>query len=332
MAQAHPEEKPEDDLTAVLGRFRAWNLKSPDTLADEAQEAVHAALQEVSYEEALDAHRSRRRGAKPDQLNNGDRRVEQPPFHTRAGTKPALLQRAAKPKADTGSLQQVAGKKSAPRAKPAINRQEASNLKRSLDADKPAPTRTRPRKASSQQTGKGSGLPRLLPAQAGPTNTQDPDRRGAVATFESILKQSLRSVLTRPEEKQHANAGRSRETADAQDQLIKGPGRQPARAKQLTGKSRRSSSEKSPTRTPQDEAGASLSAYMRQCTIDVQVLRGLLAQTITDLHGVPTMRIQRPTPPPIRPVVPAGIAPLREGFVTRLKGLLFGRVDFNRSL
>lgn len=67
------------------------------------------------------------------------------------------------------------------------------------------------------------------------------------------------------------------------------------------------------------EAGVTLAAYMRQCTLDVHVLRALLNQNAGEPKTNPRLAaLQRATPSP-------GFSVDGDTFITRFKALLFGR-------
>ena len=65
------------------------------------------------------------------------------------------------------------------------------------------------------------------------------------------------------------------------------------------------------------EAGLPLAAYMRQCTLDVEVLRKLLKQTISDIRAFEASASQPLLAAPARE--PAPVRPSRPGLFKRLR-------------
>lgn len=356
LAQPHQSlhQSKEEDITAVLGRFKAWNTgvdaqQEPETKA-------FAGLEEISYEEALG--------------EVGRRRI----LARAASTRQVDLSSAIKAARDTVSLS-TASQLQAKQAKT-----DSSAVPTPLMADKlfetaPA-SKVKETIAMAAETAlftAGAGRPTkvaisreaaLQPQKkAAAVRTSASSRQKADATMLAASPDSLPTkrtarpkTLTSPKAVGSgvnallSSSGRSQPTFKAvlEDRLAndRKPGsptvavRGSARATPVVSaktsmvpwvesqsvslKLRISAGEHATIKAGASEAGLPLAAYMRQCTLDVEVLRKLLKQTIADIRSLEPSAGQPLLAAPVRET--GYTKSLRPGLLKRLKNAWLDRV------
>jgi hypothetical protein len=354
MALLQPHPPKEDDITSVLGRFKAWNA-GLDARQEEQVEPF-TGLQEISYEEALADLGPRRTLPRPLAAPQVD-------FATalNAARDTATFSAAAQRQASTSTPGQASEpvthheERSAPRpltAAPAMSKTAMSSM--TVPAAAPATERkvqklakdTRQTEARSTQPASSPGviLParRKVAAQAPAANLKTatvrasksslsqksaskatlalkgsrtpPVARQAAArvsspTFKAVLEERMASDKKQARSR---NTSRNSDYAATRTSMVAWV---PARSVAL--KLRISPGEHAAIKAGASEAGLPLAAYMRQCTLDVEVLRKLLKQTIADVRTFEGIPHQPQLAAPRIDAIPA--TPSRPGLLKRLK-------------
>ena len=358
LAQPHQSlhQSKEEDITAVLGRFKAWNTgvdaqQEPETKA-------FAGLEEISYEEALG--------------EVGRRRI----LARTASTRQVDLSSAIKAARDTVSLS-TASQLQAKQAKT-----DSSAVPTPLMADKlfetaPAskvketiamavetalftagagrPTKVaisreaalQPQKkaaavrtsASSRKKADASMLaasPDSLPTKrtARPKTLTSPKAVGSGSTVNALLSSSGRSQPTfkavledrlANDRKPGSPTVAVRSSARATPVVTAKTSMVPwVESQSVSLKLRISAGEHATIKAGASEAGLPLAAYMRQCTLDVEVLRKLLKQTIADIRSLEPSAGQPLLAAPVRET--GYTKSLRPGLLKRLKNAWLDRV------
>ena len=355
MALLQPHRAKEDDITSVLGRFKAWNA-GLDARQEEQVEPF-TGLQEISYEEALADLGKRRVIARPAAAPQvdlaaalsadrdtvsfsvaGQRQASVPAVSTASEPLPHREERPApRPVNAAPAMPKAAGAPpTAPAAAPVFERraqklpqetrqtetrstQPASSAKDVVSARRkiaaPAPV-VRAKTAAAVRVSKSS-VPQKSAAKGtvvakgspAPAVVRQGAARASSPTFKAVLEERLASENKQPKSRSTA---RSMEDAANRTSIV---GWVPARSVAL--KLRITPGEHAAIKAGASEAGLPLAAYMRQCTLDVEVLRKLLKQTIADVRtfeGVPNQP-QLAAPP--KEAIPA--IPTRPGLLKRLR-------------
>jgi hypothetical protein len=229
---------PTEDIEAVLGRFQAWSEAKGG--AREARPAKDG-VREVSYEEALQASRSRWKGR--------DESIAAPtPASEEAG---APRRNTAAPLAAapaTPFVQPMPGKPGGTATAPS----EAIERKTSLAVRGPAAPSGA---ALGGALGGAEAMPRIAVSRPAPAEALP---HGEVR--HTSLRQEFRTVLTQ-----------SVTTTAPRAALPKKKNEEPER--QVSMSLRVAASEQAMIRRRAAEAGVSASAYLRQCALEVEILR-----------------------------------------------------------
>jgi len=126
-------------------------------------------------------------------------------------------------------------------------------------------------------------------ASAGPVAPQ---------AFRNVFEKRMAADLIEESKAQHVTRGKSSElsqawTIEAVGLTTGNPEHGGGQAKTIAMKLRMSPGEHAQIKAGADEAGITLAAYMRQCTLDVRVLRELLTRTIHDLKSAPNQSVAK---------------------------------------
>jgi hypothetical protein len=297
-------EATEQELSAVLGRFRAWNSNADNSLRTDHRQQLDedsyhpadsvASLQEISYEDALGA---RRKVDQPTSVpsQKTTRQMPRTPIAAVGNAKAPVTTRKRPAKAATG----VHGLQPAPVSRrPVADRKLQPSLKAAVSRPKPA---NMPTQAATRNL-----------AQA---TAQQPPSKPRKSTFQQVMQESLA-----------VNMSKSHRT-EAADRV---PLTRTMEEKSVALHLRASAHEHAIIQAGASEAGVTIAEYMRQCTLDVQVLRTLLNQTIAsrNLNSIAATQQKRPRPADettlaLPAPAPSPLEP-EETFVTRLKTLFFG--------
>jgi len=320
MAQSNPGQIQEDDITAVIGRFHAWNTGQVPVELPQPPDGV-SRLQPITYEEALAAHRGNRtQFPKPVKsvlaLERKLNSKESSGKDQRSGTAPGLTGNSlshadsdSRPMSALHVQAQTQDKKvSVATGKSVLPAKRLGNAGAEQIAKPVKRARTRSRGqlakpvsvgiAKSKEVGARSvsALVQVAPASK-PSIPKDRKKvmvsAGQVApqTFQKVFEKRMAADLTEEgNDQKYVTRGKSSEISQAWTIETVGlasanPGRVNAQGKTIAMKLRMSPGEHAQIKAGADEAGVTLAAYMRQCTLDVRVLRELLMRTIQDLKS-----------------------------------------------
>ncbi len=341
----------EEDITAVLGRFKAWNTgvdaqQEPETKA-------FAGLEEISYEEALG--------------EVGRRRI----LARTASTRQVDLSSAIKAARDTVSLS-IASQLQAKTDSAAVSTPlmadklfetaSASKVKEAIamaaetalftagagrptkvaisrEAAQPPQKKTAAVRTSASSRKKAGATmlaasPDSLPTKrtARPKTLTSPKAVGS--TVNALLSSSARSQPTfkavledrlandrKPGSPTVAVRSSARATPVVSAKTSMVPW---VESQSVSLKLRISAGEHATIKAGASEAGLPLAAYMRQCTLDVEVLRKLMKQTIADIRSLEPSAGQPLLAAPVRET--GYTKSLRPGLLKRLKNAWLDRV------
>ena len=351
MALTQPRPSKEEDITAVLGRFKAWNTGLDAQV--EAESKKFTGLEEISYEEALG--------------DLGRRRV----LPRTSPERQVDLSSAMKVARDTLSLS-TAGQLQSTQAKTSSVPAPAAHLAESISENKSAapsaaplaataipshigaarlpeepvtkqagaatPKRAASVRTSTVKSGKINATlvaasPKSLPQKRASRSKAPATSKAAGSTVNAQLASSSRPQQTfKAVLEDRLAADRKQGTARIADRAAgkNAPGSTTRSAmvpwvqsQAISLKLRISAGEHAAIKAGASEAGLPLAAYMRQCTLDVEVLRKLLKQTIADIRTFEPSAAQPLLAAPAPTNVPA--APSRPGLLKRLKNAWFDR-------
>ncbi len=325
--------RPAEDIQSVLGRFQAWSGLSrpgeprpgvvPGAASPCMVRPVRAAahLRELSYEEAVAARRKREPGTKasPEQVREVARNVDSHPApqagKSAAPRKAKRLARAGAGAAAGSDAPPLTAAKAALRAQPA----EASKpVTRGQACDQKSSHAFRHSQANQRRTSRIQ--PAVSDPACGPVSAP-------VATPATKIRAAFREVLAaavelppgpsaamppvKPDAKPLAHFTRER----SDKALAAHAGRLSVRI---------SAAEQALIRRRAEESNLSVSAYMRQCALEVEQLRCHVERTLAAMQSA---RPQQPVAPPVpASSIPASpvLAPT-PGFFVRLAQRLLGR-------
>ena len=341
-----PRPAKEDDITAVLGRFKTWNTSMD--MRDEQESEVFTGLEEISYEEALGDRGGRRmlpRAAEPqadlsDSMNSA---IESARDTLSLSAASQLQSKQAKPNVarDTG-LHSTESANPGPMAAANVDvphrtqqtgrHQEPSpphqafapGQKNTVVRTSPAQPVSKIRKTNGNPVGlspRNAMEKRTAQSRTGapPRNTRRP-LNGQVAsssrtqpTFKTVLEDRLATDRKQGKIPPSAKApARTSAGTTARSSLVPW-----VQCQSVSLKMRVSAGEHATIKAGASEAGLPLAAYMRQCTLDVEVLRKLLKQTIADIRAADFSAGQSLLTAPVRETIPP--RPARPGLLKRLK-------------
>jgi hypothetical protein len=317
MAQDNPGQIQEDDITAVIGRFHAWNTAKVPVELPRTPNGV-SKLQPITYEEALAAHRGYRTPppepvksvfATESNLKSAVNSGKGLKTMMAAGLPPGPASRAegtSKPISALNARSHTREKKVSVAVSECVVPTKASGVEQIKKV------RTRSRGQLTEPVSAAIGKSKadgVRSSQVVPTSKSviakgrkkvlAADVPAPTQTFRNAFEKRMAADLSEEgNAQQYVTRGKSAEISQAWTietvALATGnPGHGGPQGKTIAMKLRMSPGEHAQIKAGADEAGVTLAAYMRQCTLDVRVLRELLTRTIHDLKSAPNQSIAK---------------------------------------
>lgn len=352
MALTQPRQSKEEDINAVLGRFKAWNTGLDAQREPESK--PFSGLEEISYEEALGDQGKRRilaRAAPTRQVDlssamNAARDTvslsaasQLQSMQSRNSSVPGPSSPVAEKPCDNLSASPVAAMIATAADITHTGNGTGRHTEARISKQVTLPT---PKKAAAVRA--SSAIPTKVNKKVLATQSRSmPEKRAAQPKAPKSSKNfsdALNTRLASPSRTQPTFKAvlEDRIAADLKQSKTRAPAKPFTRVTGGTTKSsmvpwvesqavslklRISAGEHAAIRAGANEAGLPLAAYMRQCTLDVEVLRKLLKQTIADIRTFEPSSGQQLLASPAQDAVPA--KPTRPGLLKRLKNAWLDR-------
>ena len=335
MALVQPRQPKEDDITAVLGRFKAWNTGLDAHRAPESE--VFTGLEEISYEEALgDMRRLLPRpistppvdlaaalDVAKDTVSFSSKSQQKATQARTDGAYESLPQKVESTGAVSAAASALTASSSSARrdleqnAEAFVGQQAALPVQKKANVRSTSGVAKKANGAMLAPPSRSAGVKRASPSKAPPAskngrntlNAQLATSSRAQPTFKAMLEDRLAA------DRKQANGRTSAKVpagTRAKSSMVPW-----VQARSVSLKLKVSAGEHETIKAGASEAGLPLAAYMRQCTLDVEVLRKLLKQTIADIRAFETTASQQLLAAPVRDMTP--VKPARPGLFKRLK-------------
>ena len=347
MALTQPRPSKEEDISAVLGRFKAWNTGIDAQLEAESKEFT--GLEEISYEEALGDLGRRRVLARTETSRQVDLSTaimaarDTPSISAESQLHAAQTKANSAPVASSHAADKVSSSSVAETVAAAAILPTFSTGRRAEETVSKQVKSASPKKATTVRASSGhpkkvnvtalaasskslpqrrTSRPKALAASKGVSNTVNAQLTTSPRpqpTFKAVLEDRLAA---------DRKLGSPRSAAKTVVRIAAGNHAKSSmvpwvQSQAVSLKVRISAGEHVTIKAGASEAGLPLAAYMRQCTLDVEVLRKLLKQTIADIRTFEPSDAQTLLAAPAPNKVPP--TPSRPGLLKRLKNAWLDR-------